>query len=215
MYFVLVLVVEKEKAEKEKSLKMRTVFLPSKFKVVEGYFSYLSPAQKQMYAMQSIEHIANRANSLTPIAASITGSALRGNDRLDSDVDILVIVLEKVRSREFSFIDDNGVEIDGKIESLNNFMQKLPTSVPYMEFAFSPFRQTDSRFYALFNSLALSNINSYVFTVHADAFEEHATMRAAKSGEEKKMIKARQMSLAKDYLLENKSSTVPRELFEQ
>ena len=194
---------------------MRTVFLPSKFEVVEGYFSHLSPAQKQMYAMQAIEHVANRANSLTPIAASVVGSSLRGNDRLDSDVDILVIVLEKVRSREFSFIDDNGVEVDGKIESLNNFFIKLPTSLPYMEFAFSPFRQTDSRFYALFNSLALSNVNSYVFTVHADAFEEHTNMRAAKSGNERKMLKARQMSLAKDYLLENKSSTVPRELFEQ
>lgn len=193
---------------------MRTVFLPSKFEVAEGYFSYLTPAQKQMYAMQAIEHIANRANSLTPIAASVTGSSLRGNDRLDSDVDILVIVLEKVRSREFSFIDDNGVEVDGKIESLDNFMTKIQTSLPYMEFAFSPFRQTDSRFYALFNSLALSNVNSYVFTVHAEAFEKHAIMRAAKSGNEKKILKARQMSLAKDYLLENKSSTAPRELFE-
>ena len=66
---------------------MRTVFLPSKFEVVEGYFSHLSPAQKQMYAMQAIEHVANRANSLTPIAASVTGSSLRGNDRLDSDVE--------------------------------------------------------------------------------------------------------------------------------
>ena len=42
-------------------------------------------------------------------------------------------------------------------------------------------------------------------------FEEHTNMRAAKSGNERKMLKARQMSLAKDYLLENKSATVPRE----
>lgn len=194
---------------------MRTVFLPSKFEVVEGYFSHLSPAQKQMYAMQAIEHIANSESSLTPIAASVVGSSLRGNDRLDSDVDILVVVLEKVRAREFSFIDNNGVEVDGKIESLNSFMQKIQTSVPYMEFAFSPFRQTDSRFYALFNSLALSNVNSYVFTVHADDFEEHMIERAVKSGDKKKMIKAQHVSIAKDYLLENKSSTVPRELFEQ
>ena len=194
---------------------MRTVFLPSKFEVVEGYFSHLSPAQKQMYAMQAIEHVANRANSLTPIAASVTGSSLRGNDRLDSDVDILVIVLEKVRSREFSFIDDNGVEVDGKIESLDNFMTKIQTSLPYMEFAFSPFRQTDSRFHALFNSLALSNVNSYVFTERVEDFEEHMIERAAKSGDKKKMIKAQHVSIAKDYLLENKSSTAPRELFEQ
>ena len=194
---------------------MRTVFLPSKFEVVEGYFSHLSPAQKQMYAMQAIEHIANSESSLTPIAASVVGSSLRGNDRLDSDVDILVVVLEKVRAREFSFIDDNGVEVDGKIESLNNFFIKLPTSLPYMEFAFSPFRQTDSRFYALFNSLALSNINSYVFTERVEDFEEHMIERAAKSGDKKKMIKAQHVSIAKDYLLENKSSTVPRELFEQ
>lgn len=199
---------------KEKSLKMRTVFLPSKFKVIEGYFSYLSPAQKQMYAMQAIEHVANRANSLTPIAASVVGSSLRGNDRLDSDVDILVIVLEKVRAREFSFIDDNGVEVDGKIESLNNFFIKLPTSLPYMEFAFSPFRQTDSRFYALFNSLTLSNVNSYVFIERAEDFKEHTNVRAAKSGDEKKVLKAQQISLAKDYLLENKSATMPRALFE-
>lgn len=194
---------------------MRTVFLPSKFEVVEGYFSHLSSAQKQMYAMQAIEHVANRANSLTPIAASVTGSSLRGNDRLDSDVDILVIVLEKVRSREFSFLSEDGKEIDGKIESLNNFFIKLPTSLPYMEFAFSPFRQTDSRFYALFNSLALSNVNSYVFTERVEDFEEHMIERAAKSGDKKKMVKAQHISIAKDYLLENKSATVPRELFEQ
>lgn len=202
---------------KEKSLKMRTVFLPSKFKVIEGYFSYLSPAQKQMYAMQAIEHVANNESSessLTPIAASVVGSSLRGNDRLDSDVDILVIVLEKVRSREFSFINDNGVEVDGKIESLNSFMEKIQTSLPYMEFAFSPFRQTDSRFYALFNSLTLSNVNSYVFIERAEDFKEHTNVRAAKSGDEKKVLKAQQISLAKDYLLENKSATMPRALFE-
>lgn len=194
---------------------MRTVFLPSKFEIVEGYFSHLSSAQKQMYAMQAIEHVANSESSLTPIAASVVGSSLRGNDRLDSDVDILVIVLEKVCAREFSFIDDNGAEVDGKIESLNSFMEKIQTSVPYMEFALSPFRQTDSRFYALFNSLALSNVNSYVFTERVEDFEEHMIERAAKSGDKKKMIKAQHVSIAKDYLLENKSATVPRELFEQ
>ena len=169
--------------------------------IPEGYKTYLSNDKKIEYAKDAMELIAKKYN-LTPIASSIVGSSLRGNDRPDSDVDVLVLVLDKCKAKSF-----NTETFDGKVESLSNFTRKLDTSVPYMEFSLSPFMVIDKKYERYIASQKFFTTQSIK---HADKFVEHALGRM-KTGNEKKL---EQITTGILYMFKNKQVTAPRSIFE-
>lgn len=192
------------------------------FSPVSGYFSHVSDDAKHDYAMQAIEYTAN-FRGLNPVSASIVGSALRGNDHKASDVDVLVLVSNKIRARNLTFVACDGEEIDGKIESVDSFFAKLNTSVPYVEFALSPFRVTHSSYQHFLNSLAVYGWDDYSFAVHVQRFAEHISSRHdamvarddnSASEVRRLEVKRAQLLFALDYLRDNASATVPRYLFD-
>ena len=138
------------------------------------YEPYLSPGDKVRYACEAAKIV--EAKGLTPVSFSIVGSALRGNDRPDSDVDVLVIVDGKTRSKVFY-----GGGFDGKIESMDNYLKKYGRSVPYVEFLLSPFRVTDRRFKPMMDSLRWETTE---FMWHADKFVQHAKNRDPAKGQQ-------------------------------
>lgn len=170
-----------------------------KMKLPEGYKTHMDNGKKIEYAKDAMELVAKKYN-LKPIASSIVGSALRGNDRPDSDIDVLVIVEDKCKAKSF-----NTDTFDGKVESLSSFTRKLETSVPYMEFSLSPFMVVDKKYEKYINSHRFFTTESIK---HANKFVEHAL------GRMKNKEKLNQITTGILYMFKNNQVAAPRSVFE-
>lgn len=183
----------------------------SPLKVVDGYFTHLSQETKFNAALAGMNCAIEKC--LTPLTSSITGSALRGNDRPDSDIDVLVIVQENIKARDVHNVEVNGIVLDAKFESLTNFSQKLDTSFPYTEFILSPFRITVPQWHPYFISLAHYGwiTNRYVHHFAGKVFSRLSKETASP----KQKIKAAQLAYSAEKIMERKTATVPRAEFDR
>lgn len=108
-----------------------------------------------------------RDQGYEPLAASVTGSQIRGLDNAASDTDTLVIISNKIpKPREILTIpqrDNTSVTIIG----LSYFLSKLDTSFVYAEMQLSPFLVARPSIHTLFNSYYP---NPYTLHHHAQGF---------------------------------------------
>lgn len=137
----------------------------------EWYHSLISTEDKLNIARDAMRVATERG--LTPVAASVTGSRLRGVDHEGSDTDVLVLVSEKLpRAKTWQFSE----EVEGQVQSVYQYASLLTRSVPYLEFQKSPFMVADAS-YAPF--LASLRLNPYLWGVHAEGFVGHLLSRSA------------------------------------
>lgn len=141
------------------------------------YDSPMSSNHKLDVAAAAAEHVASRG--LIPVAASVTGSRLRGTDTTASDTDVLVLVAEKDlgRGRALTIAPRalaGQSDVEGQVQSLDRFLQLLPTSVPYVEFSRSPFMLTHPAYRPLISAL---RPDPHVLGVHAQRFIGHLHRR--------------------------------------
>ncbi|MEY8566524.1 hypothetical protein AALF15_08135 [Corynebacteriaceae bacterium 7-707] len=71
---------------------------------------------------------------LTPLLASVTGSALRGLDHAGSDLDVLVAVADPL-PRPVATVSDR---LDLTLAAVTHILDRVGESVPYAEWAVSP-----------------------------------------------------------------------------
>lgn len=139
--------------------------IPNDLAPPEGYASFCTFDEKIDAAVVGLE-IAHE-QGFTPLASSVVGSVLRGLDHAESDVDIYVVVLDKLhRNKVFRGEDGN----DYSFISLESFSRLLSTSIPFVEFLLSPFRVTRKDYAAYFDSLV---IDKYVAYKHGLSFAGH------------------------------------------
>lgn len=162
----------------------------------DNYHSLVSREYKVSYALELAELARDRG--LTPVAVSVTGSTLRGQDHEDSDVDALVLVEDK----DFKATTwDNDVQV----QSFGTYVEKLSTSVPYVEFLNSPFMVVDPRYRPYLMSQV---VNPLVLHSHAQRFVGHAMAR--RTGD-----KTYRNCFATWYLLNHGTPLVPREFMDE
>lgn len=138
---------------------------------------------------------------LTPLVSSVTGSRLRGVDNEDSDIDGLVIVKEKVKSKK--------LKGDIYYQSLDNYISKLSTSVPYTEFLYSPFIVVDEAYFPMFRAQV---VDTYLLEQHAQRFVGHLMTRDTLNQKPEKQLRN---SICVWYLSQNLSPLVPRDITTQ
>lgn len=114
-----------------------------------------------------------RSLGLTPVAASVSGSRLRGVDTPTSDTDVLVLVSEKTKARTVEL--DHLGDVEGQVQSLSSYASLLSRSVPYVEFLNSPFMVTDPTYAPFLRAL---RPDPYVLAVHAERFVHHLMYRS-------------------------------------
>lgn len=141
----------------------------------QGYKSLMSAQEKVVFARDVALEVEDLGYDV--VASSVTGSRLRGTDHEDSDSDFLLLVSDKTKA--FSF--DRG-EYEGQVQSLGSYLDKVSTSVPYMECLMSPFRVTDRRFAPVIDAVR-PNITE--FRYHADKFAMHLCARPAMKPEKR------------------------------
>ncbi|AKJ72653.1 hypothetical protein PP301_gp069 [Gordonia phage GMA2] len=137
----------------------------------------LSVSEMQDFARRAANRVEEVSN-LTPVAATVTGSRLRGLDREDSDVDTLVLVAEKrAKARTVASHTDSvtGLPTEGQVQSLDQFLLKLDTSVPYTEALRSPALVVDPAYAPLLRGAVPG---FWTVAAHAQRFAFHAVTRA-------------------------------------
>lgn len=175
-----------------------TLAAPKRLYLPAHYASPMSANQKIDFAFAAAEHV--RGKGLTPVAASVTGSRLRGVDTSTSDVDVLVLVAEKTEARSMDLPHLGDVE--GQVQSLSAYATLLPTSVPYVEFQRSPFMVADPAYRAYLQAL---RPNWNVLSVHAERFVHHLLGRKTTHPDKRLRTAA-----CVHHLLEGGSPLVPR-----
>lgn len=169
----------------------------------------MSTTDKHLHAYDMAELALTRG--LTPVAASITGSRLRGLDHAGSDIDGLVLVAEKLtRARSWTYRTARAGSanklVEVQVQSLDGFVDRLSRSVPYVEFLHSPFLLVDPRLRTYLSSL---RVNRYMLDVHARGFATHALNRA---GGNQTQDKAMRNALVALYVSTTLSPLIPRSL---
>lgn len=111
------------------------------------------------------------------IAATVVGSRLRGVDTPTSDVDVLVIVADKTPAKTLKPWTDKhtGLPMEGQMQSLTGFTERLNASVPYVEALYSPVLLVDPTYLAYFR--ALQPGSAPLLASHAQRFAFHAVSR--------------------------------------
>lgn len=161
-----------------------------------NYHSLVSREYKVSYALELSELARDRG--LTPVAVSVSGSTLRGMDHEDSDVDALVLVEDK----DFKATTwDNDVQV----QSFGTYVEKLSTSVPYVEFLNSPFMVVDPRYRPYLMSQV---VNPLVLHAHAQRFVGHLMARGTVGNTYRKCF-------ATWYLINHGTPLVPREFMDE
>ena len=183
------------------------------------YHSLMSSTDKYRHAQDMADLAISRG--LTPVAASVTGSRLRGLDHPASDVDGLVLVAEKLtRARSWTYRSAHGDSLEVststddpvqlQVQSLEGFVARLSRSVPYVEFLHSPFLLVDPRLRAYLASL---RINRYELQIHARGFAAHALARASDDpGAGQTRAKATRNALVAQHVSATLSPLMPRTL---
>ena len=161
-----------------------------------NYHSLVSREYKVSYALELAELASDRG--LTPVAVSVSGSTLRGMDHEDSDVDALVLVENKdFRATTW----DNDVQV----QRFETYVEKLSTSVHYVEFLNSPFMVVDPRYRPYLMSQV---VNPLVLHSHAQRFVGRSIARG-------KGDKNYRHCFATWYLLNHGTPLVPREFMDE
>lgn len=143
----------------------------------EWYASPMTTEVKLDVARQALALAAERG--LTPVAASVTGSRLRGVDTASSDTDVLVLVAEKLRkAKTWQFSS----EVEGQVQSLYAYSELLTRSVPYLEFQRSPFLVAEENYAPYLASL---RVNPYEWACHAEGFVRHLVGRRGVSADKR------------------------------
>lgn len=112
---------------------------------------------------------------------------------------------EKVRAKSVRFPELGDVE--GQVQSLSAFSEKLSTSVPYAEFRYSPFMVTDPAYGPYIRSLQLS---WNILAAHAQSFVSY--VMASKAATPEKRLRT---AASVYHLLNSGSPLVPRDYFHQ
>lgn len=116
---------------------------------VDNYQPLLSRQQFRTYAEKAWLEV--ESQGLTPIAASVVGSHLRGTAVEDSDIDVMVVVKEKNRKHFKNHVHKENSDLI--VDSVFFVAQKYETSVPFQEFLASPFLVADSNWLPFLRSL--------------------------------------------------------------
>lgn len=119
---------------------------------VDNYQPLLSEQQFKMYAEKAWLEV--ESQGLTPIAASVVGSHLRGTAVEDSDIDVMVVVKEKNRQRFKNHVHKEHSDLI--VDSVFFVAQKYETSVPFQEFLASPFLVADNNWLPFLRSLKVT-----------------------------------------------------------
>lgn len=165
------------------------------------YQSLHSADEKVQFADRVATQVA--ARGLSPVSASVVGSQLRGVDTASSDMDVLVLVSEKL-PRALTLHLPGGD--DAQVQSVSAFCEKVSTSVPYFEFLRSPFRLDSSEYGPLLNAL---RPNMVQLQAHAQRFAQHLVSRTSAPVEKR----ARNAACC-HYLMTTGSVLCPRSLVE-
>lgn len=132
------------------------------------YQSLVSPETKVSKAFEYLG-LAEQLG-FTPVAATVTGSVLRGMDHEHSDMDMLVIVAEKLTKNKS--VGTPGGD-DYQIVSLDKFLTTYSKSVPFSEALRSPFLVVREDYAPLLSSLSVAPYellkHSYSFVAHLSA----------------------------------------------
>lgn len=174
---------------------------------VVGYSPLLTTEETLDLTHYVVEQV--QAQGYTPVAASMSGSRLRGLDHANSDSDVLVVVAEKPQqlkslSRTTTLKKSFclGDELEGQLVSVHDVMNTLDTSVPWVELRQSPFLLTDTKYAPM---LLSRPVNTLRLAVHADRFAVHALSRAAQGH-----VKAANNALAAYQLVRTLNPTLSR-----
>lgn len=139
--------------------------ITSRAPLPDWYQSLMSRQDKLASARMAFELTIGRG--LTPVAASVTGSRLRGVDHEESDVDVLVLVSEKLpHAKTWRFSE----EVEGQCQSIDKYAMLISRSVPYAEFQLSPFLVVEESYAPL---LAALRPDPYLWQAHAERFVCH------------------------------------------
>lgn len=188
---------DSDTAQKPVLVAPRRILLP------DHYASVMSSNQKLDIAAAAADYV-SRSLGLSPIAASVTGSRLRGTDTAESDTDVLVLVSDKVRARTIRPRTLAGVAgVEGQIQSVSSYASLLATSVPYVEFQRSPFMLTHCAYRPFLTALRPSRD---VLSVHAQRFVRHLYARLSLSDDKRLRTAA-----AVHHLVHTGSPLCPRE----
>lgn len=175
--------------------------LPTEFNIPDYYHSLMSPEEKVDVAYEMINDAARQG--FTPLAASVSGSRLRGMDHQESDTDILVVVADDIKRNRS--VSSPTQDVDYQIVSLNSYMQTLERSVPFHDFHYSPFKVVRHDYAPLLSSMRPSH---YEIETHAMSFVRHLNNRSSVPPE-----KAFRNSLSIWWMVQNDTPLVPREFF--
>lgn len=138
----------------------------------------LSVELMRTLALLAAERVAQQGARLTPIAATVTGSRLRGVDHENSDVDVLVLIAEKgTKAKTLApwNCPVTGLETEGQVQSLDGFLSRVSTSVPYVEALTSPVMLADPAYGPLLRALRPAKVT---LAGHAQRFAHHTATRA-------------------------------------
>lgn len=176
---------------------------PRRILLPDHYASPMSSNQKLDIAAAAARYVRDTLG-LSPIAASVTGSRLRGTDTTESDTDVLVLVSDKVRARTIRPRTLAGVAgVEGQIQSVSSYASLLATSVPYVEFQHSPFMLAHFAYRPFLTALRPSRD---VLSVHAQRFVRHLHARPSLNDDKRLRTAA-----AVHHLVHTGSPLCPRE----
>lgn len=119
------------------------------------YAPLLSEEQFFLYAQRAWDVALSKG--LTPVAASVVGSHLRGTSHSGSDLDTMVVVEE---DRKLFAKHIHGDDYDVLTESLEFFLLKYGVSIPFQEFLSSPFLLVAPKWKPFLSSLRYSSLET-------------------------------------------------------
>ena len=130
--------------------------LADEYAALPAHYFSCTPAETKFRVARDVAHAVENTYGYTVLAASVTGSKLRGMDNGASDTDVMVIVAEKPRQKRHKslIINTPGAgHVDTALHSLSEFTVKLSGAVPMLEFLFSPFLLVHPHYAAYFAHL--------------------------------------------------------------
>lgn len=122
---------------------------------VDNYQPLLNEQQFKDYAEKAWLEV--ESQGLTPVAASVVGSQLRGTAVDGSDVDVMVLVKEKNRNAFTNHVHKENSDL--MVDSVFFLAERYEKSTPFQEFLASPFLVVDKNWLPFLRSL---KVNPYM-----------------------------------------------------
>lgn len=130
--------------------------LTDEYATLPAHYFSCTPAATKFRAARDVARAVETTYGYTVLAASVTGSKLRGMDNGASDTGVMVIVAETPRQKRHKslIINTPGAgHVDTALHSLSEFTVKLSGAVPMLECLFSPFLLVHPHYAAYFAHL--------------------------------------------------------------